>query len=47
MFSYFLAHVPAFLTIGVSVVGATLLRTTAQIYADRGKEQIETAANYK
>ncbi len=35
MFSFFWSNLPAFLTIGVAVVGATLLRTAAQMYADR------------
>lgn len=35
MISFFLAHVPAFLTIGVSIIGATLLRAVAKTYAER------------
>lgn len=35
MISFFLAHVPAFLTIGISVAAATLLRAAAQYYATR------------
>lgn len=35
MFSFFLSHVPAFLTMGVSVIGATLLRAAAKTYAER------------
>lgn len=38
MISFFLAHVPGFLTIGLTMIGATLLRTVAQRYADRGNE---------
>lgn len=45
MISFFLAHAPAFLTIGVSVIGATLLRTAAQIYADKGTKDEVPAAN--
>lgn len=35
MLSFFLSHAPALLTIGISVIGATLLRTAAKAYADR------------
>lgn len=35
MFSFFLSHVPAFLTIGITALGAILLRTAARTYAER------------
>lgn len=47
MIEFFFTHVPAFLTIGITVVGATLLRTMAQIYADKGNPEKAPAANKK
>ncbi len=38
MISFFVEHIPGFLTIGISMITATLLRTAAQVYADRGNK---------
>ncbi len=35
MISFFLTHASGFFIIGISVIGATLLKTAARTYADR------------
>lgn len=39
MLIFLAEHASAFLTIGISVVAATLLRGTAQFFADRKNEE--------
>lgn len=35
MISFFLSHVPSFLTIGITALGALLLKAAAQTYAEK------------
>lgn len=35
MISFFLAHIPSFLTMGITALGAILLKAAAQTYAEK------------